>query len=91
MATDESYSSEEDSGFADDERLTCINTSTVSSKQTTNIETDEDSSENENDLVLDADIKRQQRMSLLSLLYSRALDKKIMNTRRKKASCICHN
>lgn len=93
-STDKSYPSEDDSGFADDEglRRPCRCTSSLSGRQILNYsESEEECSENENDFVLDADVKRRQKMTLMSLLYSRALDKKISQSRRKKPSYATDN
>ena len=73
-------SSEEDSGFADDESLPMLHSGGDFDKQ------DVDSLQDENESVLDADVKRQQRITLMSLLYSRMLEKKINEMKRMKAS-----
>lgn len=88
MKSDDSDSNEDDSGFADDERLPSVDDDLTrySNQPLYCVQSDEDSSENENDFVLDADVKRQQRMTLLSLLYSRALEKRINRTKRMKGS-----
>ncbi len=41
---------------------------------------------NDNDFVLDSDIKNQQRITLMSLLYSRALERKLNAIRARKPS-----
>ena len=45
-----------------------------------------DSEANDNDFVLDSDIKNQQRITLMSLLYSRALERKLNAIRARKPS-----
>lgn len=93
-STDKSYTSEDDSGFADDEglRRPChCNTSESGRQIFYYSESEEESSENENNFVLDEDVKHQQKMTLMSLLYSRALDRKINLSRRKKPSYATDN
>lgn len=78
----ESYESGEDSGFADDEELYCsnsdVNDTTSQTRHSESVE------ENDNDLVLDSDLKNQQRISLMSLLHSRALERKLNKLRAKR-------
>lgn len=91
-ATDESYVSDEDSGFADDEGLYYPSSDTIhhsTSTKATHKHSDVhsgDSSEDENDFVMDSDLKNQQRVSLMSLLYSRALERKLNAARPRKPS-----
>lgn len=86
--TDESYDSSEDSGFADDEGL-CYACSDMyySSTQARHKDSQSEVCElNDNDFVLDSDLKNQQRITLMSLLYSRALEKKLNQSRLRKPS-----
>ena len=77
--TDESiYESDEDSGFADDEGLWYTsNESCKEMNSQRNHSAAESESEDDNDFVLDSDVKNQQKITLLSLLYSRALERKL--------------
>lgn len=88
--TDESYShdSSDDSGFADDEGLCYVCSDThCSSTQTRHKDSQSEHCEvNDNDFVLDSDLKNQQRITLMSLLYSRALEKKLNRSRLRKPS-----
>lgn len=82
--TNESYSS--DSGFADDEALYYISSDNMqySSTQTRYRDSEphsEDCELNDNDFVLDSDLKNQQRITLMSLLYSRALERRLHGDR----------
>lgn len=87
--TDESYDSCEDSGFADDEGLQCTSSDNVSSAQTRHRDSESDDCElNDNDFVLDCDLKNQQRITLMSLLYSRALERKLNGFRARKPSFV---
>ena len=81
--TDESYEDSEDSGFADDEGIYSTNFDYISKHKDS--ESDEDDV-NDNNFVLDSDIKNQQRITLMSLLYSRALDRKLNAVRARKPS-----
>jgi hypothetical protein len=89
--TDESYeSSEEDSGFADDEGIYSTSYDYIFNSKHKDSESlgesDDDCDVNDNDFVLDSDIKNQQRITLMSLLYSRALDRKLNAVRSRKSS-----
>lgn len=79
---DESYESNEDSGFADDEALDGQNMDSTLECSDAN----SNSSEDDNDFVLDLDVKNQQRMTLTSLLYSRALERKLKPLQKRKPS-----
>ena len=83
--TDESYDSSEDSGFADDEGLCgvcCACSDMCEAKDSQSEACDQ----NDNDSVLDSDLKNQQRITLMSLLYSRALERKLNQLRIRKPS-----
>ena len=87
--TDESYVSSDDSGFADDELLpcNCSDAQQYSSTQYKDSEIHSDDCElDDNDFVMDSDLKNKQRITLMSLLYSRALDRKLNEIRAKKSS-----
>ena len=81
--TDESYEDSEDSGFADDEGIYSTNFDYISKQKDSE---SDDCDVNDNDFVLDSDIKNQQRITLMSLLYSRALDRKLNAVRARKPS-----
>ena len=85
--TDESCERSEDSGFADDEGLHCLSSDYIPNSRPTESDVQSgDSEANDNDFVLDSDIKNQQRITLMSLLYSRALERKLNAIRARKPS-----
>ena len=86
--TDESYEDSEDSGFADDEAIYSTNFDYISKHK----DSESDNCDlNDNDFVLDSDIKNQQRITLMSLLYSRALERKLNAVRARKPSYTLNN